>query len=59
MVIYIFDFLFFLLRFNFVKLVILLLENGASVTVRNVRQLTPAHVRKLTDLVNTKRAVFI
>ena len=43
------DFLFFLFRFNFVKLVILLLDNGASVTVRNHRELTPlqyAQVRK-------------
>ena len=49
-VIHSFDFLFFLFRFNLVKLVILLLDNGASVTVRNHRELTPlqyAHVRKL------------
>ena len=37
----------FFFRFNLVKLVILLLENGASVTMRNKRELTPlqyAHV---------------
>jgi len=52
-VIHSFDFVFFLFRFNFVKLVILLLESGASVTVRNQRELTPlqyAHVRELNIL---------